>query len=86
MSSFEELRQLASRADSEAQYNLAIRYQQGVEIEKSDVEAVRWLKLASGGGLRAAHFELALHLQVPTIFVVLLSHLVCWSSDSKFQI
>jgi hypothetical protein len=40
MASFDELRQRASKADAEAQFNLAMRYAGGVEIEKSDIEVI----------------------------------------------
>ena len=64
MATFTEVRNKASRNDPEAQFNLGARYAAGVEIERSDVEAVRWYRLAAASNVRAACHELAVHLQV----------------------
>lgn len=45
----------AELGDVGAQYNLGVRYQNGMGVPKDDAEAVRWYRRAAEQGLSAAH-------------------------------
>lgn len=53
------LKQAAEKGSAEAQYNLGVSYQQGIEVEKSDSLANLWFMKAATQGYKDAQFKIA---------------------------
>ena len=56
---FEELRLLAEQGDAKAQFNLALRYKKGKDVEIDLSKAVEWYAKAAQQGLASAQNNLA---------------------------
>jgi TPR repeat protein len=57
-SGIDKLLNLANAGDSEAQYEIAVRYLVGRGIEQSYVEAAKWLQESAAGGVISAQYNL----------------------------
>ena len=57
-SGIDKLLNLANAGNSEAQYEIAVRYLVGRGIEQSYVEAAKWLQEAAAGGVISAQYNL----------------------------
>lgn len=55
---FESFRQAADQGQARAQYNLGLLYKQGLDIARSDTEAVKNFQLAAGQGYARAQYHL----------------------------
>jgi TPR repeat protein len=53
----DEIRALAEAWDAEAQFNLGVSYENGMDVPEDDAEAVRWYRLAANGCVPLEAFD-----------------------------
>jgi len=56
---FREFHSSAGQGDAGSQFNVGLMYEQGIGVEKDEIQAVDWYRKAAGQGVSSAQYNLA---------------------------